>query len=337
MSDTENQSVASRIVDAVLSERPADIVDIAHETMTERTHELVKDLRESVEGSMFVSEETVEIEIDDEVYEIPVSVAEEILSEDEEFSALIEAIGEDELTEEQEQELVELSKDTLRSYLDKAKISGKRKRRAASAALARGDRDGLRLDTMADVRFRGIERAKKKIGEEIENIDELSVSKLAHYIGKASADVEKKKAAADQYRNADDHAYRATDGIGQRHYDPELVNASRSFRKKLTDKARELDDKSSRREWKGIERAKSKISSDSWTRVKASPSAGQPHGPNKASPETHKAVKKAEHAATAPNLSDQQKKNRESALRAARANLHRETQPSDPADKKKRS
>jgi hypothetical protein len=133
------REMASSIVDSVLAEKPADVSKAVADALTGITYDMVSDLRAQVEKDMYAPqvEETVDVEVDGEVYEINADEAAEILRDDKEFQEslaalpLIQKINENdedfELSEEEKDELSgqldELSKKTLGSYVKKASDS----------------------------------------------------------------------------------------------------------------------------------------------------------------------------------------------------------------------
>lgn len=112
------------IVEAALAKRPADVQELVSETLTDLTYGMVRELREEIERTMFqpVEEATVAVEVDGETYDLPESLVGEILDESEEIQAFLEEAG-DELTEEQEDQLHELSTNTLKAHQARAKRS----------------------------------------------------------------------------------------------------------------------------------------------------------------------------------------------------------------------
>jgi hypothetical protein len=114
----------------------------------------------------------------------------------------------DKLTKEEVENLDEVSKDTLVSYIRKAVPSAIKN---SASAKAQGDLAKTNRDKSADKkakedfhtaanRQRGINLAAKKLAnEEVEQIDEVSKSTLASYIKKASHDVATKSAATGRY------------------------------------------------------------------------------------------------------------------------------------------
>lgn len=214
-----HENVAA-IVEAALDRRPADVQELVNLALTDMTYSLVTGLREDIERTMFqpVEEDTVAVEAGGEVYDLPESLVAEILGESEEVRAFLESVG-DELTEEQEDELQELSTKTLGSY-----------------------------------------------------------------IHKATRDAEHRKAGIEKNKETESAVWRATDSLGNSHYDRDVNDAGRKLRDAIGAHTKRLQKKVSGfrvgRE-DGVHRAMDKLDhSSSWTRVKASSRPSQPHGPN---------------------------------------------------------
>jgi hypothetical protein len=206
MSDETNlfREQASAIVAAVLSEKPADAAKAFGAAVSDVTYAMVNDLRDQVNQSMYQPqvEETIDVEVDGEVYEMSLSLAEDIISESEEIADFLESL-EGEMTEEQSQQLDELSKGKLAAYIKKASISMHNNSTNAERAYARADNaakfnDGagyerhtarmLKAFDGVKKRHKGISRAADKLAED-EQIDELSKKTLGSYIKKASTHV----------------------------------------------------------------------------------------------------------------------------------------------------
>lgn len=113
------------IVDAILNGKPADAAEAFGTALHDVAASRVESARERVETTMFqsVEESVIEFEVDGEAYEISESDYFAILDEDEEVQAFLESVEGEDLTEEQSQQLDELSKNTLGRYINKAVLS----------------------------------------------------------------------------------------------------------------------------------------------------------------------------------------------------------------------
>jgi hypothetical protein len=146
--------------------------------MAEKISAKLDDMRVSVAQSMFKPEQVVEEEV-------------EIISE-EEFQALSEE--EQAEYELQEEQLDELSKSTLNNYKDMVMIDTISRIKKGEASIPK-----------ADQRIKGVKAANKRLGEEVESLDELSKGTLSSYVKKAAnslankgAEIGKKTADADE-------------------------------------------------------------------------------------------------------------------------------------------
>lgn len=219
---------AEKIVDAVLGGTPADVQDALAQAVSYYAGEVVDDLKDQFKQVAFtVQEPESEPELTDEQWE------EALADCTEEEKAFLDSIADaDELTEEQEQQL-----------------------------------------------------------------HELSVNKLVKYVSAASADQVSRKAHVEKLRQSSSDVWHAARRAGNWKYDRShdaRYQAGDALRDTLDNEAKGHEKKIAHRDWHGLHMAKSKLNStDSWTRVKASPNKQQVHGPNRPDPETMKKAVRA--------------------------------------------
>ncbi len=147
-------------------------------------------------------------------------------------------------TKEEVEPINELSKDKLKMYVDKAKAMSKNARAYGSFNADPDDPD------LADKNWKkheklekGIKRAKEKMSEDVEQVDELKKSTLGSYVNKAATAVGTSRSIATDFENR-----------SKEHTDPMYKKASSNL-------ARQFHDTADKRQ-KGIAKATSKLTKD---------------------------------------------------------------------------
>jgi hypothetical protein len=152
------------------------------------------------------------------------------------FSSLIESYKKkglkslSSMKKEEVEQIDELNKDTLKSYVKKATGEAKTARYYGNY----GDKDDPKeysdaYHKLADKRMAGVKKANTRLAkEEVEQIDELNKSTLGSYIKKASHDVAAKGALTRQFANDSEAARKDQNYVGAR---KSMEKADKTFSK----------------------------------------------------------------------------------------------------------